>query len=59
MSEFDAIVQNDYDGDNLTDIAVWRETEGIFYYLKSTDNTYGSQNWGIISDIPVASYDSH
>ena len=55
----DYTIQNDYDGDGITDIAVWRDTNGIFYYLKSGDATVGIVKWGQRSDFPVAGHDSH
>ncbi|HXF43087.1 MAG TPA: VCBS repeat-containing protein [Pyrinomonadaceae bacterium] len=54
----DFTVQNDYDGDGKTDIAMWRESTGEFYVVKSTGGT-GYALWGIPGDFPVAGYDSH
>ncbi|MDQ3063949.1 MAG: hypothetical protein M3R14_13980 [Acidobacteriota bacterium] len=34
----DLSAPGDYDGDGKTDVSVWRETNGTFYVLKSTDN---------------------
>jgi hypothetical protein len=55
----DLNVQNDYDGDGKTDIAVWRDTNGFFYVLRSTDNGLTAAQWGAPNDFPVASYDTH
>ncbi len=57
----DVLVQNDYDGDGKTDIAVWRNTDGRFYWLTSGDNNFTMRVewWGLPNDIPVASYDTH
>jgi hypothetical protein len=57
----DLATQNDYDGDGITDIAVWRDTDGNFYVLKSNTNftSYFGAPWGSASDYPVASYDTH
>ena len=55
----DLNVQNDYDGDGMTDIAVWRDSEGRFYVLRSSDSGWGAVKWGSPNDFPVASYDTH
>nr|HMS41008.1 hypothetical protein [Pyrinomonadaceae bacterium] len=60
ITEYDIPTQNDYDADGKTDISVWRETDGTFYVLKSAgsgETTFAS--WGLISDFPIASYDTH
>ena len=55
----DLNVQNDYDGDGKTDIAVWRNSTGIFYILRSSDYGVSGVAWGAPNDFPVASYDTH
>jgi len=55
----DLNVQNDYDGDGKTDVAVWRDTNGTFYVLRSTDGGLTSVQWGSPSDLPIAGYDTH
>jgi len=55
----DLNAQNDYDGDGKCDIAIWRDTDGTFYYKKSSDGGYLAFQWGAPNDYPVASYDTH
>jgi hypothetical protein len=56
----DLLVQNDYDGDGKCDIAVWRNSNGHFYYLNSGSNfAFSDIWWGLANDEPVASYDTH
>ena len=53
----DKPTQADYDGDGVTDFAVFRPSEGVWYLRRST---YGetSQQFGLASDRPVpADYD--
>ncbi|MBV9210722.1 MAG: PQQ-dependent sugar dehydrogenase [Acidobacteria bacterium] len=53
----DTITPGDYDGDGKTDAAVWRN--GVFYVLRSSDNTVLTQAWGQAGDDArvVADYD--
>ena len=55
----DLNAQGDYDGDGKTDLAIWRNSDGKFYVLRSTDLGMTVVNWGLPNDFPVASYDSH
>ena len=55
----DLNAQNDYDGDGKTDIAVWRDSDGTFYFLRSTDGSVGVVKWGSPGDFPISSYDTH
>ena len=55
----DLLAQNDYDGDGKTDVAVWRNTDGRFYILNSSNFTMSVIWWGLPNDLPVANYDTH
>ena len=59
LSGSDLTTQNDYDGDGRTDVAVWRETNGTFYVLRSSDLGVTGFQWGTANDIPLPSYDTH
>ncbi|HEY0545376.1 MAG TPA: PQQ-dependent sugar dehydrogenase [Pyrinomonadaceae bacterium] len=53
----DTITPGDYDGDGKTDAGVWRG--GVFYVLRSSDNTVLVQAWGQAGDDArvIADYD--
>lgn len=61
ITNTDLNVQNDYDGDNKCDPAVWRDTNGTFYVALSTTNysSLAAQQFGASGDYPVGSYDTH
>jgi hypothetical protein len=58
----DTEVQGDYDGDGKTDYAIWRasgtDPKGVFYILRSADNTAQYQQWGFLDEVPAA-VDAH
>lgn len=59
----DLPAQGDYDGDGRIDVTVWRTNNGngqsYYFWLRSTDNTLGVQNWGLPGDLPTANFNSH
>lgn len=48
----DKFVFGNYDGDLITDIAVFRESEGIWYILNSTGGPPRYERWGVAGDRP-------
>jgi uncharacterized cupin superfamily protein len=47
----------DYDGDGTTDFAVWRQSSGFWYVIRSLDGSVAAQQWGAgyapYNDVPV------
>ena len=53
-------VQGDYDGDGKTDIAIWRQSTGVFSVRSSINGeTLNPVQWGSPGDLPLAAYDTH
>lgn len=53
----DIPVQNDYDGDGIVDIAVWRSSNGNWYIRQSASgNSLRQVQWGTAGDLPVPAY---
>jgi len=44
----------DFDGDGVTDIAVFRPSTGFWFILQSSDSTFQFKLWGQNGDIPAA-----
>jgi hypothetical protein len=45
---------NDFDGDGVSDYAVYRPSEGVWYILQSSTNSMRAEIFGIAADTPVA-----
>lgn len=55
----DLLVQNDYDGDGRTELAIWRNTDGRFWIINTLTNVVTTRAWGVSNDLPIASFDTH
>jgi hypothetical protein len=54
----DRYVPGDYDGDAISDVAVFRPSTGIFYVRRSSDAQMQAFKWGVSGDVPQpADYD--
>lgn len=57
QNSVDIPVQNDYDGDGIVDIAVWRASNGNWYIRQSASgNSLRQVQWGTNGDIPVPAF---
>ena len=50
----DTFTPGDYDGDGRTDLAVFRNSTGVFFVQRSSDNTVSGFQFGAPRDEPVA-----
>ncbi|MBC8492498.1 MAG: VCBS repeat-containing protein [Chloroflexi bacterium] len=52
----DIPIEGDFDGDGKTDVAIWRETAGVWIIATSSSNftDYIFAQWGTPGDVPIA-----
>lgn len=49
----DVPVPADYDGDGLTDVAIWRPSDGTWWIQKSASRAIEVSQWGLSGDVPM------
>jgi hypothetical protein len=49
----DRFIRGDFDGDGIGDVAIWRSSDGNWWWLRSSDNTVRAARWGVDGDIPA------
>jgi hypothetical protein len=62
-SASDYATQGDYDGDGITDLAIWRPSltpgASTFWVKKSTNGGTIARSFGANGDYPVANFNTH
>lgn len=54
----DTLAISDYDGDGIQDIAVFRRSNGDWWYIESSTGMGKTEHWGTVNDFPsVGDYD--
>jgi hypothetical protein len=48
----DQFVPADFDGDGIGDLAIFRPTDGTWWWIRSSDNVVNAANWGVGSQFP-------
>ena len=52
------LIPADFDGDGKGELAVWRDSDGTWLWIRSSDGVMQSVHWGLSGDSPVpADYD--